>query len=414
METEFLAAWGECQRVRQLFVEESSGALVMLGRELKRCLEARNRIVIFGSKRLAMVAQYGGKLFRGGGFSDFGTRYDVSAFSERAELEALSGADTLVIWLSSSPADADDANALSQLAHRGAGIVAIAGAPAEFIDSLSHRTLVIPTTRAEIVSDLMVSVLHALYEVVSDVGRARSEAGRRSSNAAPVPASMRPWGPAAGAEDKADSPAQERAASSKERRKSLPTGALNSGELSAGDIVAVVKKPTVRASLQVFKFRCGACRETITIERKYAGKRGQCPYCLAELQIPAPSKADSARSNERRRAMRFSVAGARAFFRLGDRWLDRGETIEDLSLTGCAVRLEILQREDFAGQKELQCALDLPAFSEPLRVKVRLRRSFERKGQLLIGLEFVDLSPEILNKIQRLHENAALRTVKRR
>ena len=38
----------------------------------------------------------------------------------------------------------------------------------------------------------------------------------------------------------------------------------------------------------VVRFRCGGCDDSITVDERYSGRRGQCPRCRSEFVIPRP------------------------------------------------------------------------------------------------------------------------------
>lgn len=198
------------------------------------------------------------------------------------------------------------------------------------------------------------------------------------------------------------------------------------------------------------RFRCGACMEIVKVERRFAGRRGQCPRCLCEFTIPilgqrtpksgdAPpqatpisralggppsTKAASPRSrtrrrtrSERRRSSRFNVKDAVV------RWSEAGypdgrtylkaHTLEDLSLTGLRF---IGQSLDIEIGTVCYFAVDFPAFPLPVRFKGEIRRviALEREEGFSAGIRFLEYADDAESKIRRLLDDQALRDVRRR
>lgn len=209
--------------------------------------------------------------------------------------------------------------------------------------------------------------------------------------------------------------------------------------------------------MKTVRFRCGACSAVIKVDRKFVGKRGQCPHCLVEFIIPeikgpgfnslggqsremkvisepttkkvSPSarlrkekraalakKRAKKRARDKksaRRAARFEVSDARALFKFEDGWTDHPERIIDVSMSGVGIELSHADPEDFEVGDAVLLALDFPAFMKPLRVQSVLRRISEDKDQLELGFEFQDFKRDAEKKLKRLTENVALRGIRR-
>ena len=267
-------------------------------------------------------------------------------------------------------------------------------------------------------------------------GPGRSGPGRNASEAPAGSASFRRPNPAEAAP----------VGSAQFSRPSLPAGAI--GEAS-------------------FRFRCGGCDESITVQERFIGRRGQCPNCLAEFIIPGPkrditstqrasvvpkelfrppgeeeaqqavqaaAKPSMGRSGrasrsqtsaskrkktgkERRRAPRVDVKDALVRFSPDDYprsgSLHDAHGLEDLSLTGMRF---VGPGHDLEVGDAVFCALDIPAFPEPIRVKAQVRRKSRLKNDrgYSTGVRFVQSGGDAETKVRRLIENTNLRSVRRR
>jgi hypothetical protein len=216
------------------------------------------------------------------------------------------------------------------------------------------------------------------------------------------------------------------------------------------------------------RFRCAACGGSITVESKFAGRRGQCPECLAEFTIPrdsAPSAVASSSASasrprephdraqertgessgarrasahstrppgssfppppqERRRANRVSVIDGRIAYALdafpGENQPPLYHPLEDLSLTGLSFVVKFKSSAsptpDVKVGDSLFLHLDFPAYVDKVRVQGEVRRVGllpDRSG-LAMGVRFSRFLDDAQAKVRRLVENGNLRGVKRR
>lgn len=198
-----------------------------------------------------------------------------------------------------------------------------------------------------------------------------------------------------------------------------------------------------RAMPNTVRFRCGACDDVISIEARYAGRRGQCPHCGSEFMIPQPdphatvppraaliSSSGGARrtgrrrrrgrssAKERRRSPRFPVKDAlvrlsRSGFPEAQGTYLEPQSLDDLSLTG--LRFVGRSREFKVGEVYF-LAIDFPAFPRPVLFKAEIRRVSRLRGQdgFGIGVRFLEYVGDAESKVQRLLESDTLRQVRRR
>ena len=466
--------WESSGRVKEALLTKSSSAIFDVGMKLRRAFLSGARVFVYGRDHLALLAEYGSRLFLSGGVTGYGERMPLFALTSINDLEMVGGDGEVLLWLNYISVENSEAKAFVSARSSGAQIYCIGGEAGEFLEAIADIRIDIPSRHQVVLSEVLLAVLHSLYKVASETEEIEPLVQNVASN-------MTFWGPSAEKPPQknevynpiapataskpvmAPLPSQSSSALTRRGAKVVPptrnmraTGriaderATRELERPASDratratgLIAderatraigrpeTERKPRRAPAIKTLRFRCGSCEEIITVDRRYMGKKGQCPFCLDEFMIPADpddSKettsssqvrealreiADKAKRRERRRCNRFEVIEARALFKLKGAWHEDGEPIEDVSLSGVGVRLINREAAEFELNSEVMMALDFPAFMEPLRVNGCLRRISENARDVCLGFEFTEFKKDAEKKLKRLVQNVALRGIHR-
>jgi hypothetical protein len=452
--------WEAAEQSKRAVLEQST-AVFEIGRTLRQALAGHRRVFIYGRDHLALLAEYGARLFISGGVTGHGAVFPMIALKSRKELEAAGGQGQVLLWLNFGDIENPEAKAVVASRSLGTRVFTLGSDAGEFLENITDKQIMIPSRHQVVLTEVIISLLHSLYKIASETEETaivpasesapKKERRTREANTA----DMKFWGPSEPEQTntppvlippqivkntevynpiaKASSdPAPKRKTPSQTNRKppvSAPTAAPQNGPTPDA-------KGRRSAAIKTLRFRCNSCKEVITVDRRYTGKKGQCPFCLDEFIIPTQKQegkkeavkdprrpshvqsalqgiADQAKRRERRRFHRFEIKDARALFKLKGNWYENGEHIADVSLTGVGVRLVNRRADEFELDSEIVMALDFPAFMEPLRVNGRLRRVAQSPKGVQLGFEFTDFKKDAEEKLQRLMKNVALRGIPR-
>ncbi|MDF1663896.1 MAG: PilZ domain-containing protein [Planctomycetota bacterium] len=427
--------WKAAQQTRELLLARSGRNIFDTGRRLRQSLIGGNRVFVYGRGTLALIAEYCSRLFLSGGVTGHGQQFPMLALTTIRDLEIVGHEGETVIWLNYATVDNLEAKNIVDARARGVKVFVIGSSDGDFLETITDHQILIPSRHQVVLTELTLSILHSLYKVVSETEEIESSIAQTSAPASAP--SIKFWGPTGDPTPKTEvynplgeAPVKEpeKTPSTSIRRPSTATASVkrqrskgatrSSHNIKAGDARGRT------SSVKTLRFRCGSCSEVITVDRRYMGKKGQCPFCLEQFSIPAsktPSQANEVlvdidgkgKRPERRRSHRFEVTDAKALFKLTGGWHEKGELIEDVSLTGVGVRLLQRDADDFQQGSELVMALDFPAFMEPLRVNGRLRRIEEDEEGIHLGIEFTEFKKDSEKKLRRLVQNVALRGIRR-
>lgn len=475
MDVDIAVDWNESRRARDEFLDREQEAVAQAGQLIRRAMFAGHRVFILGSDTLAPLATYASRIFLGGGVTGQSRRLPLGALQDKGEIPALLAPEDVLIWMTLSAKNDPPVNALAQARERGVRVIGLSGQPAELLTSLCDARIVVPSRHQVVVAEVLQSVLHSLFKIACEsedptggrpsrsrpappptpsLGRGSRPTPRLEDVPAPAPAPPPPtmgfWGPDAaraadalsGVEEAPLSMDFDGALSGTRRSRGLDPGphpgVRPPDEPSRRERSDRTRRERGRDGksegkvkpVKPVKFRCGSCQSVITVDSKFVGKKGQCPYCLAEFIIPEKksgrssgktratkvvrAELDDSEGGERRRATRFEVVDARILFKMNGEWIKQAERVADVSISGVGVRLTHMKPEQFESGVELAMALDFPAFSEPLRVNGCLRRVEEEAWGIRLGFEFTAFKPDAKKKLRRLHENIALRGIRRR
>lgn len=429
--------WKAAQQTRELLLARSGRLIFDTGRRLRQTLLGGNRVFVYGRGTLALIAEYCSRIFLSGGVTGHGQQFPMLALTSIRDLEIVGHPGEVLIWLNYSSVDNLEAKNIVDARARGVKVFVIGSSDGDFLETITDHQILIPSRHQVVLTELTLSILHSLYKVVSETEEVESSVHQALAPAAvpaPAPApGIKFWGPTGDPTPKTEvfNPLGEAPDPVEPLPTSIrhPTNATKSGKRKRSKGVSRSNHDLKAhdsgrrtASVKTLRFRCGSCKEVITVDRRYMGKKGQCPFCLEQFSIPASPSASQAnkviddgtgKRRERRRSHRFEVKDARALFKLRGGWHEKGELIEDVSLTGVGVRLLQRRAEDFEKDSELVMALDFPAFMEPLRMNGRLRRIEESRDGIHLGIEFTEFKKDAEKKLRRLVQNVALRGIRR-
>lgn len=426
--------WKAAQQTRELLLARSGRAIFDAGRRLRKSLTGGNRVFVYGRGTLALISEYCSRLFLSGGVTGHGQQFPMLALTTIRDLEIVGHQGETLIWLNYASVDNLEAKNIVDARARGVKVFVIGSSDGDFLETITDHQILIPSRHQVVLTELTLSILHSLYKVVSETEEIESDVAQ---SAAPAPApSIKFWGPTGDPAPKTEvyNPLGDAASepnktpSTSIRRPSTATASgkrqRSKGATRSSHDLKTAEAKGRTSSVKTLRFRCGSCTEVITVDRRYMGKKGQCPFCLEQFSIPASKTggqgkealvdvAGKGKRRERRRSHRFAVTDAKALFKLTGGWHERGEEVEDVSLTGVGVLLQRRDATDFEQGSELVMALDFPAFMEPLRVNGRLRRIEEDETGIHLGIEFTEFKKDAEKKLRRLVQNVALRGIRR-
>lgn len=426
--------WKAAQQTRELLLARSGRNIFDTGRRLRQSLIGGNRVFVYGRGTLALIAEYCSRLFLSGGVTGHGQQFPMLALTTVRDLEIVGHEGEILIWLNYASVDNLEAKNIVDARARGVKVFVVGSSDGDFLETITDHQILIPSRHQVVLTELTLSILHSLYKVVSETEEMESSIAPSAPAAAPA---IKFWGPTGDPTPKTEvynplggTPAREpeKTPSTSIRRPSTATASgkrtRSKGATRSSQDLKTTEARGRTSSVKTLRFRCGSCSEVITVDRRYMGKKGQCPFCLEQFSIPAsktPTQASEAlidiegqgKRRERRRSHRFEVTDAKALFKLKGGWHEKGELVEDVSLTGVGVRLRQRSAKEFEPGSDLVMALDFPAFMEPLRVNGRLRRLEEDEDGIRLGIEFIEFKKDAEKKLRRLVQNVALRGIRR-
>jgi len=410
--------WTTAQDCREQILSQSCEALQNIARLLAQALGTGRRVFVYGHGSLQPSARLWASLLAGGGPSGVRSSFPMFVVDSEDALEGISHSADVLLWLSLGTRSNEEIRSILAVSGRGVTVLGISGDPGDLAREICQRSLILPSHRPSVVSELCASLAHVMCRLIYEDpvlsggdapiwgGAKRQEApGDASADYSPI-AKLRDSGVIIKHRDLlADSSELEGLLA--DSGETILVGAESDEELS-------LRRP----SRSEICFRCNACAELITVERRFAGHNGQCPYCLSEFVIPetdetATPPSDSGHEpKERRGALRFPVIDAYARFD-DESSHSSAEPIVDVSLTGIGLRLAHRSLADFELGADHALLIDFPAFVEPLSAMGTLARIQEHDEGWLLGFNFENIDRACRDKLRRLQDNVALRGVRR-
>jgi phosphoheptose isomerase len=434
----------ESNKAKELLFRREAEAISRAATLIAKALGAGRTVYVIGGSELSLLGRYLAHAFFAG---ETGASLRAIALGGDGTATALSGADHPIVRETRAFVDKGDILvalgrdgapgalflALDAARAKGATTIALAGYPGEELQEHADAVIIVPSRRPSVVAETVLAIGHLLARLVArrlgldtatttgsdpfESSRPEKGASLSSSSAEVVVAELVEAAPPP-------------SLANSEARKRMHGSSVELVPLYMDEKNAEPQRPnTVR-------FRCASCRETITVDAKFAGRTGQCPNCLADFKIPRPdepgletaaspgpaaarpvaSPAASAsgrragnpaassgarrqevaprptedRQEERRRAGRVNVTDAVVCFGR-ERFPDDEDQpqarygLENLSLTGVSIvvkaptkplpaNMPALQPTDVKIGEPVYLLLDFPAFVDRIRVQGEVRR----------------------------------------
>jgi len=180
----------------------------------------------------------------------------------------------------------------------------------------------------------------------------------------------------------------------------------------------------------LLRFSCTNCGESIAVMKRFAGRRGTCPHCHANVTVPVLGDAagEPVETAESRKFMRFSVRDCvlDVVMEREDGYAERfrGHTaLEDMSQGGMQfAHYPPVDRESADGRPEpipigsqIRFRLNTPAFLDPIMTKGEVLRVTEipETTGFRYGVKFIKYHKDARENIKQLEQNVVLRNIVR-
>jgi D-arabinose 5-phosphate isomerase GutQ len=436
----------EATRAKELLFRREATALSQAAALVGQAVGAARTLHVWGEGPLAFLARYvahrffhaeGGPPLRARMLAADGSPGGSALREARAFVER---GDVLLV-LALEGARGPVAEVLDSARAQGASTVALSGYPGDGLAARADAFVIIPTRREPAVAEGLLAITNVLERLVA-----------RRLGIEPPPLSRHdPFESRTGSSDESASGSEAVVA------ELVQPGARHiSSSVELVPIKVEAGGSSAPAPPNSIRFRCTACGGSITVEARYAGRRGQCPECLHEFTIPradatpvaagahptagrlreAPESTAARRptasfgragpapgpssSQERRRANRVSVTDGRVAYALdsfpGENQPPLYHALDDLSLTGLSFSVRSKSAPEVKVGDSLFLHLDFPAYVDKVRVQGDVRRVGvlpDRQG-IAVGVRFSRFLDDAQAKVRRLVENGNLRGVKRR